>query len=89
MRIFSLFLMITMLSGCSLFGSYAWVHPEKTERQQLAERSECVALSSIVHTSPEALLALAESGKATPNPRLEADCLASKGYSQIFIPKKT
>ena len=78
-----------LVSGCSLFGTYVWLHPAKSEAQQLADKSECADLSTIVYGSPDALLALAKSGKATPNPRLEADCLAAKGYNQVFIPKQT
>ena len=89
MRYFLTILVAVLVSGCSLFGTYVWLHPEKAESQQLADKSECADLSTIVYGSPEALLALAKDGKAKPNPRLEADCLAAKGYNQVFIPKQT
>jgi hypothetical protein len=46
-------------------------------------------MSSIVFGSNEALLALAKNPNPKPNPGLEADCLAAKGYNRTFIPKQT
>jgi len=81
--------LIFMLNGCSLFGNYMWLHPTKVETEQTADKSECLALSSIVYGSPEALLSLATSGEKDPDRAIEADCLAEKGYRRVFTKKNT
>ena len=88
MRFFLILSLTTVLSGCSLFGTYTWLHPKKSESAQLTDKAECAAMSSIVFGSNEALLQLAKNPNPKPNPGLEADCLAAKGYNRIFIPKQ-
>jgi len=89
MRVVFILSLTVFVSACSLFGSYSWLHPEKTETMQLADKSECLALASIVYGSPEDLLSLATSGIAKPNRGVEADCLAEKGYRRAFIRTET
>jgi len=89
MRVIILLSLATVISACSLFGSYAWLHPEKTETMQLADKSECLALASIVYGSNEDLLNLATFGTAKPNRGVEADCLAEKGYRRVFTRTQT
>ncbi len=88
MRLILITTLSTFLYGCSLFGTYVWSHPQKSQSAQLADKTECQSMSSIVFGSNEALLALAKNPNPKPNPRLEADCLAAKGYNRIFIPKQ-
>ena len=88
MRFFIVIFLTTLVSGCSLFGSYTWLHPKKSESAQLADKAECIAMSSIVFGSNDALLALAKNPNPQPNRGLEADCLAAKGYNRIFIRKQ-
>lgn len=88
MRVFLITALATLLYGCSLFGTYVWSHPQKSQSAQLTDKAECQLMSSIVFGSNEALLALAKNPNPKPNPRLEADCLAAKGYNIIFIPKQ-
>jgi hypothetical protein len=89
MRLFLIITLATVLNGCSLFGTYVWSHPQKAQSTQLADKAECLSISSIVFGSNEALLALAKNPNPKPNPRLEADCLVTKGYNRTFIPKQT
>lgn len=89
MRFILIITLATALNGCSLFGTYIWSHPSKTQSAQSADKSECLAMSSVVFGSNEALLALANNTNPKPNPRLEADCLVAKGYNRTFIPKQT
>jgi len=89
MRVIFLLSLAAFVSACSLFGSYTWLHPEKAETAQLADKSECLALASIVYGSNEDLLNLAKSGTAKPNRGVEADCLAEKGYRRIFVRAQT
>ena len=87
MRLIIALPLITLLSGCSLFGTYTWLHPQKTDAADKADRAECLAMASIVFGSNADLLALAKSGTSKPNRGLEADCLAAKGYRRTFVPK--
>lgn len=88
MKIYLAIPLALLLTGCSLFGSYTWLHPKKSESAQLADKAECIAMSSIVFGSNDALLALAKNPNPQPNRGLEADCLAAKGYNRIFIRKQ-
>ena len=85
MRFSFILTLAILLGGCSFFGSYTWLHPQKTKVVQTADKSECLALASIVYGSNEDLLKLALSGKQQPNKGVEADCLAEKGYRRVFI----
>ena len=84
MRLLSILTLFFLLNGCSLFGKFVWSHPEKTTAKQIADKAECLALSSIVYGSPEDLLNLAENGASKPNKGIEADCLAQKGFKRSF-----
>lgn len=85
MRFFFILILATLLTGCSLFGSFVWIHPEKTETVKAADKAECLALASIVYGSPEDLLNFAKNDSPEPNRGIEADCLVQKGYRRTFI----
>lgn len=87
MRFFFVLILSLLLNGCSLFGSYVWLNPAKAKVEQTADKSECLALASIVYGSPEALLSLAKNGSTSPNKGVEADCLVEKGYRRTFTKK--
>ena len=84
MRVVSILILAFLMNACSLFGNFVWLHPAKTAEAQAADKSECLALASIVYGSPEDLLSLAKTGASTPNRGLEADCLTQKGYKRTF-----
>ncbi|MGB1310285.1 MAG: hypothetical protein ACPG47_03700 [Leucothrix sp.] len=85
MRLTFIFAAVLLLNGCSLFGTYTWSHPQKTAVAQAEDKSECQALASVVYTSPDALLKLAQQGPQPPNKGVEADCLVEKGFKRVRV----
>jgi len=83
MRSIVAFILLTSLTGCSF--NYDWTHPKKAKAKQAEEKSECLALSSIVVGSNQDLLNFAKDESSSSNVNLLSDCLLQKGYKKVRV----